>query len=96
MPFRRQSPRPNGDWHELLADGRGLRIGSVLAVIVLHAGVNYAVVTLAPAIITEVGGGTLIGALTALFNITTVLAAAATGPLAHWPRDTARNGFGGS
>ncbi|MEO1607248.1 MAG: MFS transporter [Pseudomonadota bacterium] len=70
------------NWRELLADGRGLRIGAVLAVIVLHAGGNYAAVTLAPAIVADVGGGELIGALTALFNITTVLAAAATGPLA--------------
>ncbi|MGD1884408.1 MAG: MFS transporter [Paracoccaceae bacterium] len=69
-------------WRELLADGRGVRIGTVLAVIILHAGGNYAAVTLAPAIVAEVGGGELIGALTALFNITTVLAAAATGPLA--------------
>lgn len=73
---------PAPAWRELLADGRGLRIGAVLAVIVLHAGGNYAAVTLAPSIVADVGGGELIGALTALFNITTVLAAAATGPLA--------------
>ncbi|MEL7279242.1 MAG: MFS transporter [Pseudomonadota bacterium] len=76
------TPDPAPDWADLLADGRGRRIGAVLAVIVLHAGGNYAAVTLAPAIVAEVGGGELIGALTALFNITTVLAAAATGPLA--------------
>ena len=70
------------NWGELLADGRGLRISAVLAVIVLHAGGNYAAVTLAPAMVAEVGGGELIGALAALFNITTVLAAAASGPLA--------------
>ncbi|MGR3502461.1 MFS transporter [Pseudaestuariivita sp.] len=69
-------------WRALLAGGRGARIASVLTVIVLHAGGNYAAVTLAPAIVQDVGGGALIGALTALFNITTVLAAAATGPLA--------------
>ncbi|WP_179954340.1 MFS transporter [Denitrobaculum tricleocarpae] len=75
-------PDPAPDWRELLAHGRGWRITAVLCVIVVHAGGNYAAVTLAPAIVSEVGGGELIGALTALFNITTVLAAAATGPLA--------------
>ncbi|NIA72091.1 MFS transporter [Pelagibius litoralis] len=70
------------DWRALLANGRGFRIAGVLAVIILHAGGNYAAVTLAPAIVAEVGGGELIAALTALFNISTVLAAAATGPLA--------------
>lgn len=69
-------------WRSFLAGGRGLRLGGLLAVVVLHAGGNYAVVTLAPAIVAEIGGAALVGALTALFNITTVLAAAAVGPLA--------------
>ena len=46
----------------------------------MHDGENYAAVTLAQAMVAEVGGGELIGALAALFNITTVLAAAAGGP----------------
>lgn len=76
------NPDPGPDWRSFLAEGRGLRLSGLLAVVVLHAGGNYAVVTLAPAIVAEVGGGALIGALTALFNITTILAAAAVGPLA--------------
>lgn len=73
---------PAPDWRGLLSGGRGLRIGGVLTVIILHAGGNYAAVTLAPAIVADIGGGELIASLTALFNISTVLAAAATGPLA--------------
>lgn len=78
-----RTPQPLApSWKDLLAEGRGVRIGSVLLVIILHAGGNYAVITLAPAIIVEIGGGVLVGALTALFNITTILAAASVGPLA--------------
>ncbi|MEL6210809.1 MAG: MFS transporter, partial [Pseudomonadota bacterium] len=76
------NPDEAPDWRGFLAGGRGLRLSGLLAVVVLHAGGNYAVVTLAPAIVADLGGGALIGALTALFNITTVLAAAAVGPLA--------------
>lgn len=71
------APDAAPNWRSFLAQGRGLRLGGLLAVIMLHAGGNYAVVTLAPAIVAEIGGGALVGALTALFNITTVLAAAA-------------------
>lgn len=70
-------------WNDLLSGGRALRLARLMLVIVLHAGGNYMVVTLGPSIVADVGGGVLIGALTALFNVTTVLAAAVTAPLAN-------------
>jgi MFS family permease len=68
-------------WAELFSGGRGKRIASILTIIVLHGGGNYAVVTLTPSIVADIGGIELIGALTALFNVATLLAAAAIGPL---------------
>ena len=69
-------------WTAVLGGGRGRRIGQLMLVIVLHAGGNFMVVTLAPSIVAEVGGGVLLGALTALFNVATILAAVSVGALA--------------
>lgn len=74
-----QSVSPS--WAEVFGQGRALRFGGLLSIIALHAGGNYMVVTLAPSIVSQIGGGSLIGALTALFNISAILAAAAVGPL---------------
>ena len=66
-------------WRDLWSGEAGRRLRVLLFVIVLHAGGNYGVVTLAPQMVSEIGGAVLIGALMALFNIFSILAAVAMG-----------------
>ncbi|MEO1294045.1 MAG: MFS transporter, partial [Pseudomonadota bacterium] len=68
-------------WGDVLTGERGRRLLALLSIIVLHAGGNYMTVTMAASMIAELGDGALVGALTALYNIATILAAAATGIL---------------
>ena len=68
-------------WRDLWSGPAGRRLRVLLFVIVLHAGGNYGVVTVAPQMVSEIGGAVLIGALMALFNIFSILAAVAMGVL---------------